>query len=97
MSRVPNIIAGPISRYHCKCNSKERYLTVEVALKIFTGSPDNGNLHMNNLPKKFLSDIVAYFKIQDVTGLSNFPDDFKGQASSNLIVSQASHILFHMQ
>ena len=59
------------------------------------GSPVNENLHMNRLPQNFPSDIIAYFKIQDVKGLSNFLDDFQGQASMNLVVSQASPILFH--
>jgi len=59
------------------------------------GSPVNENLHMNSLPHNFPSDIIAYFKIQDVKGLCNFLDDFQGQASLNLVVSQASPILFH--
>ena len=48
---------------------------------------------MNTLPQNFPSDIIAYFKIQDVKVLCNFPDDFQGQASMNLVVSLASPIL----
>jgi len=48
---------------------------------------------MNNLPK---TSQVTLLLISN-TRCDRFIDDFQGQASSNLVVSQASHILFHMQ
>ena len=93
ISRSGFPIARPISRYHC---SKECYLTVKVALKI-----------SQVVPTMEIYTLIIYHKISQVTSLliSNTRCDrfiqlswwFQGQASSSLVVSQASHILFHMQ